>query len=37
MRDVAAPQVQEELPFAIVDGQPVTDVPKDLYIPPSAL
>ena len=28
---------QEELPFAMVDGQPVTDVPKDLYIPPSAL
>ena len=28
---------QEEMPFAIVDGQPVTEIPKDLYIPPSAL
>lgn len=29
--------LQEEMPFAMVDGQPVTDVPKDLYIPPAAL
>ncbi len=28
---------QEELPFAIVQGQPLTQVPKDLYIPPDAL
>ena len=28
---------QGEMPFAIVDGTPVTEVPKDLYIPPSAL
>lgn len=28
---------QEEMPFAVVDGNPLTDVPKDLYIPPSAL
>ncbi len=28
---------QEEMPFAIVDGQPITEIPKDLYIPPSAL
>ena len=28
---------QEEMPFAIVQGQPVTQVPKDLYIPPDAL
>lgn len=28
---------QEEMPFAVVDGLPVTDVPKDLYIPPAAL
>jgi segregation and condensation protein A len=28
---------QEELPFAIVLGKPVTEVPKDLYIPPEAL
>ena len=31
------PVQQEELPFAIVQGQPVTQVPKDLYIPPDAL
>ena len=28
---------QEELPFAFVAGQAVTDIPKDLYIPPEAL
>ena len=28
---------QTELPFAIVNGQEVTELPKDLYIPPSAL
>ena len=28
---------QEEMPFAIVQGQPVTQVPTDLYIPPDAL
>jgi segregation and condensation protein A len=28
---------QEEMPFAIVQGQPFTQVPKDLYIPPDAL
>jgi len=28
---------QEELPFAIVQGQPYTQLPKDLYIPPDAL
>jgi segregation and condensation protein A len=28
---------QEEMPFAIVQGQPFTTVPKDLYIPPEAL
>ena len=31
------PVQQEELPFAMVQGQPVTQVPKDLYIPPDAL
>ena len=31
------PVQQEELPFAIVQGQAVTQVPKDLYIPPDAL
>jgi segregation and condensation protein A len=31
------PAQQEELPFAVVQGQPITQVPKDLYIPPDAL
>ncbi len=29
--------VQQELPFAIVEGKVFTDVPQDLYIPPDAL
>lgn len=29
--------VQSELPFAIVEGQPYTQMPTDLYIPPEAL
>jgi segregation and condensation protein A len=28
---------QEEMPFAIVQGHPVTRLPLDLYIPPDAL
>ena len=28
---------QEEMPFAYVQGTPVTELPKDLYIPPEAL
>lgn len=28
---------QGEMPFAIVDGEPVTQLPQDLYIPPYAL
>ncbi|MFA5529604.1 MAG: segregation/condensation protein A [Thiohalomonadaceae bacterium] len=32
----ASPQ-QEEMPFAIVQGAPFTEMPKDLYIPPHAL
>ena len=28
---------QGEMPFAIVEGEPVTQVPMDLYIPPHAL
>jgi len=28
---------QAEMPFAIVEGQPVTELPRDLYIPPDAL
>ena len=29
--------VQEEMPFAIVRGEAVTEPPKDLYIPPEAM
>ena len=28
---------QKEMPFAVVDGEPVTELPQDLYIPPYAL
>ncbi len=28
---------QEEMPFAVVQGEPVTQLPRDLYIPPQAL
>jgi segregation and condensation protein A len=31
------PAQQEEMPFALVQGEPMTVVPKDLYIPPDAL
>jgi segregation and condensation protein A len=31
------PPAQAEMPFAIVEGEPVTQLPKDLYIPPDAL
>jgi segregation and condensation protein A len=34
---VAGEPRQEELPFAIVDGVAVTELPRDLYIPPNAL
>jgi segregation and condensation protein A len=34
----AAPApAQGEMPFAVVEGQPVTEMPRDLYIPPQAL
>ncbi len=33
----AAPPQQGEMPFAIVQGQQVTELPRDLYIPPEAL
>jgi len=33
----AQPPAQGEMPFAIVQGQEVTQLPKDLYIPPDAL
>src|SRR5690554_3345151 len=29
--------LQHELPLAMVNGQPVTEMPQDLYIPPEAL
>jgi len=29
--------LQDEMPFAIVEGEPVTVMPRDLYIPPQAL
>ncbi|MDH3647962.1 MAG: segregation/condensation protein A [Gammaproteobacteria bacterium] len=29
--------VQAEMPFAMVEGEPITEVPVDLYIPPQAL
>jgi segregation and condensation protein A len=28
---------QAEMPFAVVEGEPVTQMPRDLYIPPEAL
>ena len=31
------PPVQEEMPFAVVEGEPLTVLPRDLYIPPQAL
>jgi segregation and condensation protein A len=33
---VAAP-AQSEMPFAVVEGQAITELPRDLYIPPQAL
>ena len=34
--DAAAPR-QVALPFAVVEGEPITEMPRDLYIPPQAL
>ena len=34
---VAQAPVQQELPLAIINGQPLTELPQDLYIPPEAL
>jgi segregation and condensation protein A len=28
---------QSEMPFAVVEGEPMTELPRDLYIPPDAL
>jgi segregation and condensation protein A len=33
----AGAPTQTEMPFAIVEGEPVTELPRDLYIPPYAL
>jgi len=35
--DEAASPAQGEMPFAVADGEPVTQLPQDLYIPPYAL
>src|SRR5437868_12874672 len=34
---VEPPPEQVEMPFAVVEGEPVTQLPRDLYIPPDAL
>ena len=34
---VEPPPEQAEMPFAIVEGEPLTELPRDLYIPPQAL
>ena len=31
------PPAQSEMPFAVVEGQAITELPRDLYIPPQAL
>jgi chromatin segregation and condensation protein Rec8/ScpA/Scc1 (kleisin family) len=33
----SVPPEQVEMPFAMVNGEPVTQMPRDLYIPPQAL
>ncbi|RPI14831.1 MAG: segregation/condensation protein A [Lysobacterales bacterium] len=33
----AAVHEQTEMPFAVVEGEPLTQIPRDLYIPPDAL
>src|ERR1700756_2962678 len=33
----AAPPEQVEMPFAVVNGEPISQLPRDLYIPPQAL
>lgn len=35
--DEAGVIAQSEMPFAIVEGEPITELPRDLYIPPHAL
>jgi segregation and condensation protein A len=33
----ASAPAQAEMPFAVVEGEPITELPRDLYIPPYAL
>lgn len=35
--DAASKPYQQEMPFAIVEGAAITELPRDLYIPPQAL
>jgi segregation and condensation protein A len=35
--ELAAGPEQVEMPFAVVHGEPITELPRDLYIPPQAL
>jgi segregation and condensation protein A len=35
--DEAGAIAQSEMPFAVVAGEPITELPRDLYIPPHAL
>lgn len=35
--DEAGVIAQSEMPFAVVEGEPITELPRDLYIPPHAL
>ncbi len=37
LSDEAGSIAQAEMPFAIVEGEPITQLPRDLYIPPHAL
>ncbi len=37
MNEVIPMPEQTEMPFAMVDGEPYTQLPRDLYIPPDAL
>ena len=32
-----SPPVQREMPLAMLHGEPMVDLPEDLYIPPEAL
>lgn len=37
LNEFEPPPQQQEMPFAMVDGEPMTQLPRDLYIPPDAL